>query len=515
MFYSFNDVATLTSFAQESGQARVNLEKLNRMQQFCESTVCRRRILLSYFDEHDCHNCDVCSNPPERFDGSILAQMALSAIKRVNEQEGMTMIVDILKGSRKAELVMAGYHHLKTYGVGRDLTFRQWNAYMLQMLQLGLSYEESNHLKVTHYGMQVLMGKAQVMFSRFEARLPEQKHAKKERQQTIIPAKETVDKELFEQLRLTRSALARAQGVPPYLIFSDNRQYWTVFKPICDEFERRQIPLVYWTASDEDPGLKAEYKYVERKFIGKGNHAFAKLNIMSAGICLATTPGLDVLQWKRSKNVDWYVHILHAAGTSAAGYRMFSLDYYDAVLLTGDFQIDEIRELEAKRNLPPKELEVIGCTYMDAMWERLQKEEAEEAGAQTTDAQGADAQAAKAKETDAQAAGAQEADAQAAGAQAASQDLTVLLAPSWGTSSILCRYGRNFLDALAATGYKIIIRPHPQSFVSDKAVMDELQAAYPDSDQISWNRDSDNFEALRKADIMISDFSSVIFGEHL
>ena len=303
----------------------------------------------------------------------------------------------------------------------------------------------------------------------------------------------------------------------PYLIFSDNRQYWTVFKPICDEFERRQVPLVYWTASEEDPGLTADYKYVERKFIGKGNHAFAKLNIMNAGICLATTPGLDVLQWKRSKNVDWYVHILHAAGTSAAGYRMFSLDYYDAVLLTGDFQIDEIRELETKRNLPPKELEVVGCTYMDAMWERLQKEEAEEAGAQNAAAQEISVQAADAQETGVQTAAAQAADAQAADAQdteaqgTASQDLTVLLAPSWGTSSILCRYGRNFLDALAATGYKIIIRPHPQSFVSDKAVMDELQAAYPDSDQISWNSDSDNFEALRKADIMISDFSSVIF----
>ena len=303
----------------------------------------------------------------------------------------------------------------------------------------------------------------------------------------------------------------------PYLIFSDNRQYWTVFKPICDEFERRQVPLVYWTASEEDPGLTADYKYVERKFIGKGNHAFAKLNIMNAGICLATTPGLDVLQWKRSKNVDWYVHILHAAGTSAAGYRMFSLDYYDAVLLTGDFQIDEIRELETKRNLPPKELEVIGCTYMDAMWERLQKEEAEEAGAQNAAAQEISVQTADAQETGVQTAAAQAADAQTTDAQdteaqgTASQDLTVLLAPSWGTSSILCRYGRNFLDALAATGYKIIIRPHPQSFVSDKAVMDELQAAYPDSDQISWNSDSDNFEALRKADIMISDFSSVIF----
>ena len=313
----------------------------------------------------------------------------------------------------------------------------------------------------------------------------------------------------------------------PYLIFSDNRQYWTVFKPICDEFERRQVPLVYWTASEEDPGLTADYKYVERKFIGKGNHAFAKLNIMNAGICLATTPGLDVLQWKRSKNVDWYVHILHAAGTSAAGYRMFSLDYYDAVLLTGDFQIDEIRELETKRNLPPKELEVIGCTYMDAMWERLQKEEAEDSGAQNAEVVSAEAektgaQDAEAVSTEAEKTGAQNAEVVSTEAKDTStpntnaqnpdsKDLTVLLAPSWGTSSILCRYGRNLMDALAATGYKIIMRPHPQSFVSDKAVMDELQAAYPDSDQISWNSDSDNFEALRKADIMISDFSSVIF----
>ena len=230
MFYSYSDVITLTNFARESGQSRVNMEKLHRMQQFCESTVCRRRILLNYFDEafdHDCHHCDVCSDPPERIDGTILAQKALSAIMRTGQQAGMTMIVDILKGASKAELAQAGYHLLKTYGAGRDLTFRQWNAYMLQMLQMGLfriAYDENNHLKVTDYGQKVLYdrtGQVRVMLSKFDPRTFEQRQVQKKQQQTILPTKEQVDKELFEQLRLTRLALARAQGVPPYLIFSD------------------------------------------------------------------------------------------------------------------------------------------------------------------------------------------------------------------------------------------------------------------------------------------------------
>ncbi len=256
----------------------------------------------------------------------------------------------------------------------------------------------------------------------------------------------------------------------PYVIFSDGKQYWNVFEPICDEFERRKTKLYYWTASPDDPGLEKKYEYVESQFIGEGNRAFSRLNMMNACIVLATTPGLDVLQWKRSKNVDWYVHTLHAAGTSAAGYHMFSLDYYDAVLLTGEFQIDEIRELEHKRNLPEKELKVLGCTYMDRMWERLKTTE-----------------------------------------PATHDGLTVLLAPSWGTSGILSRYGSKMIDALLATGYKVIIRPHPQSFRSEKDLMDELMQKYPDGDQVSWNRDSDNFDCLNQADIMISDFSSVMF----
>ena len=149
---------------------------------------------------------------------------------------------------------------------------------------------------------------------------------------------------------------------------------------------------------------------------------------------------------------------------------MFSLDYYDAVLLTGEFQIQEIRELEQKRNLPAKDIEVVGCTYMDVLKEQLD-------------------QAPKGQH----------------------DGFTVLLAPSWGASSLLVRYGSRIIDSLLNTGYRIIIRPHPQSFRSDKEIMDELQKKYPDSDRISWDSNPSNFDSLNASDIMISDYSSSFF----
>lgn len=256
----------------------------------------------------------------------------------------------------------------------------------------------------------------------------------------------------------------------PYLIFSDSKNYWNVFKPVCDEFEKRKIPLVYWTASNNDEALTHKYDFVKTEYIGEGNRAFAKLNNMRADVVLATTPGLDVLQWKRSKNVKYYVHILHAAGTSAGGYRMFSLDYYDAVLLTGEYQIQEIRELETKRRLPSKEIEIVGCTYMDLLKEKLDNSSKEK-----------------------------------------HDILTVLLAPSWGQSSLLVRYGNRIIDCLIDTGYKIIIRPHPQSFKSDKEIINKLMTKYSGNAMISWDTEADNFKSLNESDIMISDFSSVMF----
>lgn len=255
----------------------------------------------------------------------------------------------------------------------------------------------------------------------------------------------------------------------PYVIFSDDKRYWNVFEPICAEFDRRGIDVAYWTASPDDPALDAEYEHVHASFIGEENKAFAKLNMMSATVCLATTPGLDVYQWKRSKDVDWYVHTFHTVGT-ALGYRMFGMDFFDAVLLTGEYQIDEIRTLEEARNLPAKELEIVGSTYMDTMAERIEQEPTH-----------------------------------------GEHETTVLLAPSWGPNAILRAYGERIIDALIDTGFKVIIRPHPQSKTSDKDVLDKLMAKYPNGESVQWNFDNDNFECLNKADIMITDFSGVIF----
>lgn len=253
------------------------------------------------------------------------------------------------------------------------------------------------------------------------------------------------------------------------VIFSDSRRYWNVFKPICDEFERRGQKCCYWTASPDDPALAENYKYVKCEFIGEGNKAFARVNLMSADICLSTTPGIDVYQWKRSKNAGCYVHIPHDVG-EMTGYRMFGIDYYDAILLTGEFQKEDIRQLEQIRGLKEKELLVVGSPYMDALMEKLNNN-----------------------------------------ALSKHDGITVLVAPSWGESSILNRYGERFLEYLRNTGYKIIIRPHPQSKISDEKMLDTLQKKYPDSDDWQWNFDNDNFDVLNEADILISDFSAVMF----
>ena len=232
LFYNYGDMVTLQQFARESGQVQINMDKLRRMQQFAESTVCRRRILLNYFNErfdHDCHNCDVCNNPPERFDGTRYAQMALSAIKRTDEQATMYTVTDILRGWRKAEVIEHGYDQLKTFGVGRDLTIAEWNAYLLQMLQLGLfdvAYDENNHLKITEFGNEVLYGKRTIELSRFERR-----DFKKSKPQPVeepavpeiiaIEPQKVMDKALFERLRDLRKALAKASHIAPYMVFSD------------------------------------------------------------------------------------------------------------------------------------------------------------------------------------------------------------------------------------------------------------------------------------------------------
>ncbi len=223
LFYSYQDVIMRRNFIEESGRPLVATEKLEQMQRFAESTVCRRRILLSYFGEvmdHDCGNCDVCLDPPSRFDGTVLAQKAGSAIIRTGQQAGIMTLTDILRGSARAEIRQRGFDHIKTYGAGRDLSNAEWNAYIAQMIQLGLfevAYEEANHLRVTPYGMRVIRGEVPVELSTFSPYAKGTKPAKKKAPEVSMNPVE----QLFEQLKAVRKQVAAATSTPAYIIFSD------------------------------------------------------------------------------------------------------------------------------------------------------------------------------------------------------------------------------------------------------------------------------------------------------
>ena len=224
LFYNVGDIILLTKFANDSKQQDINLEKLDRMQQYAESSICRRRVLLSYFGEEsteDCGNCDICKNPPQRFDGTILVQMALSAIARTNQNITSRMLVDVLRGSLNAEVTSHKYHQIKTFGVGKDISIRDWNNYLLQMLQLGLfeiAYNNFNHLQITPAGKKILFGERK---AELVSILDEPKA--KEKTKKISKVFDTADEdlELFENLRELRRDLARKEDVPAYIILSD------------------------------------------------------------------------------------------------------------------------------------------------------------------------------------------------------------------------------------------------------------------------------------------------------
>lgn len=255
----------------------------------------------------------------------------------------------------------------------------------------------------------------------------------------------------------------------PLVIFSDHKRYWNVFKPVCDELEKRGVDVAFYTASSDDPALKQNYEHIHAEYLGEKNKPYAKLNFLHADVVLATTPGLDVYQWKRSKFVKFYVHIPHAV-SDFASYRMFALDHYDAVLGTGVNQLFSMRKLEELRpSIKKKEFVVVGSTYLDSMKKRL------------------DFVQAKISEKTRK---------------------TVLVAPTWGKNGILSKFGDKFLDALRQTDFNIVVRPHPQSVVSEQDILAPLQKKYSD---FEWNFDNDNFDVLSRADIMITDFSGVMF----
>lgn len=255
----------------------------------------------------------------------------------------------------------------------------------------------------------------------------------------------------------------------PLVIYSEGKRYYTVFKPVLTALERKGIPTVFYTSSEDDPVFNDSYMHITTEYIGEGNKAFTRLNFLEADVCLMTTPGLDVYQLKRSRGVSHYSHVLHAVN-DATSYRLFGLDYYDSVLLSGEFQKPHIRLLEQQRGIKEKELVVVGCPYLDVLQEKVSTLP-----------------------------------------EKSNDEFTVLVAPSWGKSSILSRYGASLLDRLVETGFQIIVRPHPQSMQSEKHVLNELTKRYEEKKNLSWDYSTENLSVLSRSDFMISDFSGVIF----
>ena len=225
LFYSFGDIITLRNIIEENGNQEVQLHKLERMKQFAEAVNCRRKILLNYFGEnteHDCGNCDVCRNPPVFFDGTIIAQKALSALVRIKHGIGQNTLIDVLRGSSKHEILKNGYHNIKTYGAGKDISYAEWQHYIVQLINFGLieiAYNKGNTLCLTEHSKDVLFNNKtiQLIHPAITREIMDQ------RAQSAKPKtkKQQLDKNLFEELKVLRKKLADQSEVPAYVVFSD------------------------------------------------------------------------------------------------------------------------------------------------------------------------------------------------------------------------------------------------------------------------------------------------------
>ena len=243
LFYSFSDVIVHRKFIEESALKEVSHAKLERIQQFCDAQICRRKILLSYFGEHleeDCGNCDVCKDPPQQFDGTLIAQKALSAVFRLKEQVAAGTVIDVLRGSSRQEILSRGYNSIKTYGAGKDVPHQDWQQYMLQLLNLGyisVAYDEGNALKLTEQSKEVL-------FSGRKVNLVHLATMKAEVQKAPVvakPAKQIYREDLFEALRKLRLKISRSSRIAPYLVFSDATLNEMVEEKPTSEFAMKMI----------------------------------------------------------------------------------------------------------------------------------------------------------------------------------------------------------------------------------------------------------------------------------
>jgi len=252
------------------------------------------------------------------------------------------------------------------------------------------------------------------------------------------------------------------------LFYSEGGNYWNIFLPVIEELEKKAVKSVYYTSDEKDPALATDFKYMSANYVGNDLTAFTLLNNIKVKVMIMTTPQLDVMHLKRSKNVDHYVHLIHAP-TDALVYKKFAFDYFDSVMCSGQHQIESIRALEKKRNLPQKILYETGLTYYDVMYRDREKYILEEG------------------------------------------KKTILVAPTWGSNGMLTKFGIAPVKKLLEANYHVILRPHPQMYVSQKELMDELEKELSIYSNLEIDRKPSGEASMGRSDVMISDISGIIF----
>lgn len=252
------------------------------------------------------------------------------------------------------------------------------------------------------------------------------------------------------------------------VFYSESKNYWPTFQPIIRALIKNKVDVVYLTSDlDEEIFKNPEFKSVKARFIGKGNQAFFKLNFLECDILVLTTPGIDVLQIKRSGGVKKYVHVVHSL-SDIHGYKLYSFDYFDTILVSGSSQEESIRYLEKIRGTQRKEIVRLGCPYLDNLAARANK--------------------------------------------VVFLDKNILLlAPTWGKNSYLYKYSPDLLRILSSVGYKLIFRPHPQSRISDKKILHDWLQVLKEIDGAEYDDKPDGFDSLSRSSIMLSDLSGVVF----
>lgn len=228
MIYGMEDAAMQRNWIENSEapeiQKRIEHQKLNALLGLCEAAICRRQVLLEYFDDsgEPCGNCDTCDTKPQTFDGTTPAQMALSAVYRTGQRFGMVYVVDVLMGIADQRIIQFGHDQQSTFGIGKEWSKPEWQNIFRQLVSRNLlmvDVNEYNGIKITEKGFAFLKRKESIDFRKLSVNQKTRRDKATRRSKPVLEDKD--DQELFEKLKEARQAMAKKRRVPAYVIFHD------------------------------------------------------------------------------------------------------------------------------------------------------------------------------------------------------------------------------------------------------------------------------------------------------